>query len=226
LDTRAVLKELRAMGDPAAVEGMRRFGIAGKNLLGVSMPELRKLAKKIGKSHRLALELWGTGIHDARILAALVDEPDKVAADQLDSWVKEFDSWDVCDGCCGNLFDKTPFAYSKALEWSRADAEFVRRAGFALMAELAAHDRSASDGQFTRFFPSIKSGSMDERNFVKKAVNWALRGIGKRNLRLNAEAIALAEEIKKLDSRSARWIAADALRELKSPQVKRRLRGA
>jgi 3-methyladenine DNA glycosylase AlkD len=141
LDSRAVVRELRAMGKPANVEGMRRFGITGKEMLGVSMPELRRLARRVGRSHELALELWATGIHDARVLAALVDEPERVTEKQMEEWVGEFDSWDVCDGCCGNLFDKTPFAYAKALRWSRDQGEFIKRAGFALMAELAVRTR-------------------------------------------------------------------------------------
>jgi 3-methyladenine DNA glycosylase AlkD len=144
----------------------------------------------------------------------------------MDRWVADFDSWDICDQCCGNLFDKTPFAYEKAIKWSKAKGEFVKRAGFSMMAELAWHDKTATDGKFIRFLPSIKRGSTDGRNFVKKAVNWALRGIGKRNPKLNAKAIELAEDIARLDSKSARWIASDALRELKSPQVRKRLRGA
>jgi len=226
LDISEALSRLKELGDPAAVEGMKRFGIAGREMLGVSVPNLRRLAKEAGRSHGLALKLWDTGIHDARILAALVDEPELVTAGQMERWVREFDSWDVCDGCCGNLFDKTPFAYAKALEWSKAGPEFVKRAGFSLMAELAVHDKSAEDAKFIRFLPAIREGSEDERNFVKKAVNWALRQIGKRNARLNKKAIALAEEIRQLDSKSARWVAADALRELKSPPVKKRLAGA
>ena len=217
------MKELRAKRDATAVAGMKRFGIVGKEVLGVSVPELRSLAKKAGRSHELALELWDTGIHEARIVAALVDEPARVTSDQMDEWVRDFDSWDVCDACCGNLFDKTKFAYGKALKWSKKDAEFVKRAGFSMMAELAVHDKSAEDAKFIRFFPAIKAGSTDDRNFVKKAVNWALRQIGKRNARLNRNAIAVAEDIRKSDSKSARWIAADALRELKSPQVPKRL---
>jgi len=226
LDTNDVMKQLRAMGNPSAIEGMKRFGIMGKEMLGVSMPGLRRLAKKVGKSHQLALELWGTGIHDARILAALIDEPGCVTAEQMEKWAREFDSWDVCDGCCGNLFDRTPFAYAKALEWSKARPEFVKRAGFSLMAELAVHDKSAADAKFIRFFPAIKAGSTDERNFVKKAVNWALRQIGKRNAELNTKAIVVAEEIQRLDSKSARWVASDALRELKSLVVKRKVRAS
>jgi len=224
LDARSVVRELRARRDEAAVAGMRRFGIVGKEVLGVSVPELRTLAKKAGRSHELALELWDTGIHEARIVAALVDKPEKVTSEQMDMWVREFDSWDVCDACCGNLFDRTPFAYAKALKWSKAKEEFVKRAGFSMMAELAVHDKSAGDAKFVRFFPAIEAGSTDDRNFVKKAVNWALRQIGKRNARLNRNAIAVAEDIRKSDSKSARWIAADALRELKSPQVKKKLR--
>lgn len=224
MDARAIVRELRALGDPVAVEGMKRFGIEGKNTLGVSVPELRRLSKKVGKSHELALELWGTGIHEARILAAMVDEPKRVTAAQMDRWTRQFDSWDICDGCCGNLFDKTKFAYAKAMEWSRARPEFVRRAGFALMAELAVHDKSAPDEKFDPFFEAIRVGSTDERNFAKKAVNWALRQIGKRNTRLNKRAIGVAEEIRRMDSKSAKWIAVDALRELKSLQVTRKLR--
>ncbi len=224
MDARAVVRELRARRDEAAVAGMKRFGIVGNEVLGVSVPELRTLAKKAGRSHELALELWDTGIHEARIIAALVDEPERVTSEQMDEWVGEFESWDVCDACCGNLFDKTTFAYAKALKWSRAKAEFVKRAGFSMMAELAVHDKAAEDAKFIQFFSAIKAGSTDERNFVRKAVNWALRQIGKRNARLNKKAIAVAMEIRKLDSKSARWIAADALRELKSPWVTKRLR--
>ena len=218
------MKELRAKRDATAVAGMKRFGIVGKEVLGVSVPELRSLAKKAGRSHGLALELWNTGIHEARIIAALVDEPERVTSDQMDNWAAEFDSWDVCDACCGNLFDKTKFAYAKAMKWSKAEAEFVKRAGFSMMAELAVHDKAAEDAKFVKFFSAIKAGSTDDRNFVKKSVNWALRQIGKRNARLNKKAITVAEEIGKLDSKSARWISADALRELKSPQVTKRLR--
>ena len=223
MEARAVLGELRAMGSPAAMEGMRRFGIRGRVMLGVSVPNLRKLAKKAGKSHGLALELWKTGIHDARILAAMVDEPERVTPRQMDEWAGEFDSWDVCDLCCSGLFDRTPYAYAKASQWSGAEGEYVKRAGFAMMAALAVHDKEAGDSKFVRFFPAIRAGSTDDRNFVKKAVNWALRQIGKRNARLNRKAVALAEEIREMGSRSARWVAADALRELRSPQVAKRL---
>ncbi|MDV3292759.1 MAG: DNA alkylation repair protein [Nitrososphaerales archaeon] len=224
MDVGTVIAELRASGDPRAVEGMMRFGISGHETLGVSVPKLQSLAKRLGKDHELAAGLWESGIHEARILAAMVDEPEKVTSAQMDRWVKQFDSWDVCDGCCGSLFDKTKFAYSKAIHWSKARPEFVKRGGFALMAELAVHDKEAPDAKFLRFLGEIKRQSTDERNFVKKAVNWALRQIGKRNATLNKKAIRVAVEIGKIDSRSSRWIAADALRELRSDAVARKLR--
>ncbi len=219
-----ILKRLRSLADPANVEGMARFGISRKNTLGVSMPQLRSMAKKLGKDHRLALRLWDSGIHEARILASIVDDPSQVTEKQMERWVRAFDSWDVCDQACMNLLDKTPDAHKKAVEWSRRKEEFVKRAGFALMAALAVHDKKACDRDFTRFLPLIKRGSTDDRNFVRKAVNWALRQIGKRNLHLNAEAIKTAKTVYALDSASARWIASDAIRELSSPAVQKRLR--
>ena len=219
-----VLRELRSHGSRANVEGMARFGISSKNTLGVSMPTLRGLAKRIGKDHGLALELWESGLHEARILAALVDEPSLVTAAQMERWAGELDSWDVCDQCCSNLFDKTKFAHEKALEWAAREEEFVKRAGFSLMAALAVHDKVAKDEAFEAFLPAIRRGAVDERNFVKKAVNWALRQVGKRNAALNREALALAEELAGAESRSARWVASDAIRELSSGPVQKRLR--
>ncbi len=226
MDAQEVIDELLSMADPAAVKGMARFGISTDTALGLSIPTLRKMAKKAGRDHRLAEELWRSGIHEARILAAMVDEPAKVTELQMERWVADFDSWDVCDGCCGSLFDKTPFAYSKATEWSRRKEEFVKRAGYVLMAELAVHDKKATDEAFLRFFDAIEGGSTDERNFVKKAVNWALRQIGKRNLQLNREALRLATRISKLESGNAKWVASDAIRELKSDSVRKRLRSS
>ncbi len=168
----SIIAGMRAKADPKAVEAMARYGISSKNTLGLSIPWLRQKARKIGRDHGLALELWESGIHEARILAALVDDPSKVTEAQMERWVEEFDSWDVCDGCCGYLFDRTRFAYIKALEWSKRDEVFVKRAGYALMAELAVHDKAAADAEFLRFFPAIERGSTDSRNFVKKAVNW------------------------------------------------------
>ncbi|RLC32791.1 DNA alkylation repair protein, partial [Candidatus Woesebacteria bacterium] len=199
------------------------FGIKPNKALGISIPNLRKLAKEIGKNHKLALLLWRSGVHEARILAGLIDEVDKVTEKQMDSWIKDFDSWDVCDLVCANLFDKTPFAFKKAIEWTKRKREFEKRAGFALMACLAWHDKKAGDNKFLKFFPAIKRESVDERNYVKKAVNWALRQIGKRNRNLNKEAIKIALLIQNKESKSARWIANDALRELKSEAVQKRL---
>jgi 3-methyladenine DNA glycosylase AlkD len=221
--TRAIVKKLRSMANPKNVEGMSRFGISSADTLGISIYNLRPMAKQVGKDHKVAAELWATGIHEARILASYVDNPTKVTEEQMDAWAAEFDSWDVVDQVCSSLFDRTPYAYGKAVEWSSREEEFVKRAGFVLMAALSVHDKDASDQEFREFFPIIKSCATDDRNFVKKAVNWALRQIGKRNMQLNAEAVRVAMEIQKIDSRSARWIAADALRELTSDKVRKRL---
>lgn len=218
-----VIDRLKAHSDSAAVEGMARFGINPTNTLGVSTPVLRKMAKEIGRTHPLAQKLWASEIHEARILAAMVDDPQKVTAAQMERWVKDFDSWDVCDQCCSNLFDKTAFAHQKAFEWSSRKEEFVKRAGFVLMAALAVHDKNAGNSQFQSFLPIIERESTDERNFVRKAVNWALRQIGKRNLTLNRLALKTAKQIQKKISRSARWIASDAIRELMSASVQKKL---
>lgn len=223
LKARETIKKLESMSDPSNKEGMARFGINVSNALCISMPALRKLAKETGKDHALALALWETDIHEARILAALVDDPKQVTEAQMDHWVAGFDSWDVCDGCCSSLFDKTKFAYDKCFEWSHDEREFVKRAGYTMMATLAVHDKKADDAAFRRFFPDILRGSTDERNFVRKAVNWALRQIGKRNPSLNKEAIAVGNEMKAIDSKSARWIAGDALRELNSEAVQHKI---
>jgi len=212
------------MENPRNVAGMARYGINPKNTLGVSIPVLRKMAREIGKDHDLAAELWVSGIHETRILATLIDIPVEVTESQMDGWAGEFDSWDICDQCCSNLFSRTQFAYKKTSEWCVDEREFVKRAGFVMMAALAVKDKKAEDEEFDSFFASIKAGALDNRNFVKKAVNWALRQIGKRNQALNRKAIAAAEEIRKMDSPSARWIAADALRELNSPAVQARLK--
>jgi 3-methyladenine DNA glycosylase AlkD len=218
-----IINKLKKLSSPKSLEGMARFGISPNKALGISIPKLRKLAKEVGKNHKLALLLWKSGIHEARILAGMIDEVDKVTKKQMDSWIKGFDSWDVCDQVCANLFDKTPFAFKKAIEWTKRKNEFEKRAGFALMACLAWHDKEASDNKFIKFFPAIKIESIDERNYVKKAVNWALRQIGKRNKNLNKEAIKIALVMQKMESKSARWIANDALRELKSKAVQKRL---
>ena len=224
MDVKQAVVRLKSMGDPKAVERMARFGIQSSNSFGVSVPKLRTLAREVGRDHLLALKLWETGLHDARLLASMVDDPEQVTIDQMDKWVGDFDSWDVVDGSCGNLFDKTPFAVVKAREWCKREEEFVKRAGFVLMAELAVHDKHAKDKLFLDFLPLIIAGASDKRSFVKKAVNWSLRQVGKRNLRLNKAAVSTALKIQKTGSGAAKWVASDALRELKSPQVMKRLR--
>ena len=223
-----IIKTLNKNANPKNVAGMARFGINPKNTLGVSIPNLRKLAREISKQphfakasrgrHQLALKLWSSNIHEARILAGMIEVPELVTGAQMDSWAADFDSWDVCDQVCMNLFDKTTYAYEKAKEWAGSDKEFVKRAGFALMACLAWHDKNVSDEKFKPFFSLIKKYSTDERNFVKKAVNWALRQIGKRSLSLREQSKKIAEEIIKSypNSKSAKWVASDAIRELKS----------
>ena len=218
-----ILTRLHALANPANVAGMGRYGINTHNTLGISIYTLRPLAKEIGMYHELALQLWESGIHEARILASYIDDPAQVTEAQLERWVMDFDSWDVVDQVCG-MFEETSFAYQKAFEWSERQEEFVKRAGFVLMAGLAVHDKGAPDEKLARFLPVIQRESTDERNFVKKAVNWALRNIGKRNPRLNGLAIETAGRIRQMDSKSARWIAADALRELTGEKVQKRLK--
>jgi 3-methyladenine DNA glycosylase AlkD len=224
MDYHEIINRLKALASPEAVKGMARFGINPENTYGISIPVLRKMAREIGRDHALAQELWSSGVHEARILASFIDDPRLVSEEQMDAWAADFDSWDVCDQCCANLFDKTEFAYRKAVEWAARDEEFVKRAGFALMACLAWHDKRAPDEAFLAFLPVIKRESADGRNFVKKAVNWALRHIGKRNAALNIMAIDAAKEIQAIGSKAGRWIAADALRELTSDKVQEKLR--
>ena len=218
-----ILKRLRSMANPANVAGMARYGISTKGALGISIPALRKLAKEIGTDHRLAMQLWESSIHEARLLAGFVGDPTRMTRREMERWVRDFDSWDTCDLVCSGLFDRTPFAYDLVFEWTRRPEEFVKRAGFVLMAALAVHDKERRDADFRRFFPVMRREAGDERNFVKKAVNWALRQVGKRNRALHRAAIAECGRIQKLGSRSARWIAADALRELKGDVVRRKL---
>jgi 3-methyladenine DNA glycosylase AlkD len=220
-----VLSELRSMGNPRAAAGMARYGIQADRALGVSIPKLERLAKKIGKNHKMAENLWSSAIHEARILACMIDDSQQITEAQLERWVNEFDSWDLCDQCCNRLFSKSKLAHQKALTWARRPDEFVKRAGFVLMAVLAVHDKQAADKHFDPFFKRIKAEAADERNFVKKAVNWALRQIGKRNISLNRKAIAVADEIQRSESKTARWVAKDALRELRSEKVQKRLAG-
>jgi 3-methyladenine DNA glycosylase AlkD len=219
-----VIDLLNAHSNADAVEGMARFGINPTNTLGVSIHAIRKIAKEIGTDHSLAQKLWASEIHEARVLAAMIDDPKEVTKTQMERWVKDFDSWDVCDQCCSNLFDKTTYAFQMARKWSSRDEEFVKRAAFALVAALAVHDKKSANAQFQSFLPIIKRESTDERNFVRKATNWALRQIGKRNMQLNLLALKTAKQIHQKNSKSARWIASDAIRELTSASVQKKLR--
>lgn len=218
-----ILKKLKSLANPKNVQGMARFGINPKKTLGIGMPVLRKMAKEIGKNHKLALELWDSGIHEARILAGFIDETEKVTEGQMEKWVADFDSWDVCDQVCSSLFDQTSFVWKKLEELTKRKEEFVKRTGFTLMACLAVHDKKTQDKDFIKLLSIIKREATDERNFVRKAVNWALRQIGKRNKNLNKEAIKMAQEILRIENKTAKWIASDTIRELTSPSIQKRL---
>lgn len=214
MQTANVIGLLKQKANPAYLAGMLRFGIDNSSALGVKIPDLRKLAKTIKKDHTLAQELWDTGIHEARIMASLVDDPALVTEEQMDSWTKGFCSWDLCDQVCGNLFDRTPFAVAKAIEFSCCEEEYVKRAGFVLMAEYAMHNKKAPNETFIPFFTIMEREAWDNRNFVKKAVNWALRQIGKKNEFLKAEAIAASRRMLLQNHKSAKWIGSNALAEL------------
>ena len=218
------MQKLQSKAQPEQLQGMAKYGMTVEQRLGVSVPDMRKLAKEIGRDHRLALDLWRTGITEARIVASMVGDPAKLTEDQMEDWVIGINSWDVCDQVCMNLFEKSQLAWKKIADWSEREEEFVKRTAFSLIACLAWHDKKASDERFIGLLPLIIRGSTDERNFVKKAVNWALRNIGKRNLNLNEAAIDTAEAIKRLDSKAARWVASDTLRELESEAIQSRLR--
>lgn len=219
-----ILSRLHALADPAKLDGMAHFGMATERRLGIPVPPIRALAKEIGTNQPLALELWQTGIAEARILATILADPHSITPIQMDAWAADLNSWDVCDHACGNLFDKTPYAWEKVRQWAAQEAQFTRRAGYALLACLAWHDKQAPDQNFIDAFPIIKAGAADPRNFVKKAVNWALRNIGKRNRALNAAAIKLARDIDRIDDKTAHWIAKDALRELTAEKTRARLK--
>lgn len=222
-----IIQKLESLESLVNIEGMKRFAIVTKKAFGVPAPVLKELAKDIKKQakdrHSLALELWQTEIHEARIIAYLIDNSKEVTEKQMDSWAADFDNWATCDGTCGHLFCRTEFAYKKVLEWSNREEEFIKRAGIVLIAWLAVHDKKASDEKIAEFLPILEQKSDDERNFIKKAVNWSLRQIGKRSLDLNKLAIESAERIKAKNTKSARWIAADALRELQNEKIQERL---
>jgi 3-methyladenine DNA glycosylase AlkD len=220
----AILLQLKALSKPENLAGMARYGIKTDHALGISIYELRKVAAQAGADHALALELWETGGHEARILASYVDRPAWVTEAQMETWAADFDSWDLCDQVCG-LFDRTPFAYPKVFEWSARPEEFVKRAAFAIIAGLAVYDKAAPDEKLAQFLPVIVRTAGDERNYVKKAVNWALRNLGKRSQALNALAIETARQLAASDSKAARWNGHDALRELTSEKIQARLKG-
>jgi 3-methyladenine DNA glycosylase AlkD len=218
-----LLQLIDGLASDTVRKSMQRFGIDTTNARGITTPVLKQIARKIGPNHRLAAQLWATGVFEARVIAAFVAEPAQVSPAQMERWVGDFDSWAICDACCCYVFRRTPHAWKKAVTWSARKGEFVKRAGFALMAYLAVHDRQAEDARFVALLPTIERESSDNRPFVRKAVNWALRQIGKRNSRLNARAIEAGERIRKNGTPAGRWIAADALRELRGDQVQARL---
>jgi 3-methyladenine DNA glycosylase AlkD len=219
-----IVERLRPRARPNVLEGMARFGIATENALGVSMPDLRAVSKSLVRNHQLALELWRTPLRETRILASLVADPQQMTEELMESWARDFADWEVCDQCCINLFGKTSFARHFAVKWSGAELEFIKRAGFVLMARIATTDKRADDASFESFFALITRESTDRRNYVRKAVNWALRQLGKRNRALNERAVAVARTLVESEDKTARWIGSDALRELTSAGVLARLK--
>ena len=218
-----VLSWLRKKGTRAAVKGMDRYGIVAEHAFGVPMGTLLTLAKELGTDHDLSLALWESGWYEARLLAALVGDPKRVTRRQMNAWAAGFENWADCDTVCFKLFDRTPFAWERAHQWADSPREFVKRGAFALMACLALHDKAASDEQFLALLPLIEEGAQDERNFVKKGVNWALRSIGRRNAALNVSAVDVAERLARSEDAAPRWVGKDALRELASPKVRAKL---
>nr|WKN38259.1 DNA alkylation repair protein [Tunicatimonas sp. TK19036] len=223
MEIEELLTQLHHLADPAYLPKMQRFGIPTEQALGIRMPLLRQLAKPYRKQHQLALDLWEQPIHEARLLATLVDDPKQVTDGQMEAWVTDIRSWDLCDQACGNLFWNTPYAYDKAITWCQRPEEFVKRAGFVLMVELVIHDKKATDEQILAFFPYLEAEAHDERNFVKKAISWMIRQTGKRNLTLHQEALALANRLSTQDNRPAQWIYRDVMKELRSESVLKRL---
>jgi 3-methyladenine DNA glycosylase AlkD len=221
-----IIKQLESNGSETNRQGMARYGISVDKAFGVSLPLIRNLAKAHQKDHKLALQLWETGFHEARMLATMIDDPAQVTEVQMEQWVLDFNSWDICDQCCSNLFDKTPFALQKIFEWAEREEEYVRRAGFVMMACVAVHDRNMEDDAFKSFFPLIIKYTTDPRNFVRKAVNWALRQLGKRNQVLYDNALAISANLMKSENKTARWIGSDAYRELMGKTAINRMKGS
>ena len=222
-DVDTVVLKLKRLGTKAGRDGMARFAIPSDNAFGVSVGDIREVAKQLGRDHDLALELWETGLYEPRMLACFIDDPKQVTPTQLDRWCRDFDSWAICDTACFHLFDRTPHAWRKVEQWASRRDEFVKRAAFALLASLALHDKKTDDEPFLRCLPLVEREAGDERNFVKKGVNWALRAIGKRSRSLHAVAVVMSERLSKSDLAAARWVGKDALRELKGPVAMRRL---
>lgn len=220
---REVLDALERDGTKAQRDGMARYGIPVGNAYGVSVADLHVHAKRLGRDHALSEALWDTGRYEARLLAAFTGEPELVTATQMDRWAKAFDSWAVCDTVCLHLFDRAPHAWRKVAPWCRSRGEFVRRAGFALLAALAIHDKAAGDEAYLEALPLVEEAADDDRNFVRKGVNWALRSVGQRNVALHTAAIAVAERLAAREGPAARWIGKDALRDLRRPLVLKRL---
>lgn len=220
--TAEILRRLKAQGSAENVAGMARFGITVRNAYGVPTGPLEAMARELGRNHGLARELWATGNREARIVSTYIADPKALTRSEMDRWVRDFDSWDICDGCAIHLFRKSPFAWERALKWAVQKREFVRRAGFAMIATLAVHDKQAPDETFLEVLPLIEQTAEDDRNFVKKAVNWALRQIGKRNAALSVAAMQVAERLAQSENRTARWIGKDAIRDINASWTRKR----
>lgn len=219
-----VVSELKRTADPARKEGMAKVGIAPDRAFGTPVPDIRALGRRIGKDHELAHRLWKTGIREPMILAGIIDDPHLVTEGQMDEWVADLYDWEVCDQCIMNLFEDVPFSLDKALEWAKADREYVKRAGFVLMARLSQARKDLPDEHFLTYFPLIKEGAKDERRTVMMAVSWALRQIGKRSLYLNGEAVKAGQSMAHMEGKGPKWVSSDALKELKSDAVVGRLK--
>lgn len=224
MNLQAIMRELKSYSDNKSLEHMARFGMDASRALGVRIPRLREMGKRLDKNRELAAQLWAKGMRETMVLASLVDIPAQVTGEQMDAWVTDLYDWESCDQLISNLFARSPLAVKKAMEWSHRDEEYVKRAGYVIMARLAVTEKKAPDTLFDPFFPLIEEGASDQRNAVKKAVNWALRQIGKKNAALNKKALASAKRIAAMDNSAAKWIASDAIRELESPAVQNRLK--
>lgn len=214
---------LKRSGTKKTIDGMARYGIPSTRALGVTMAAMKGMAKTLGRDHALAQALWAAGWYEARMLAALVDEPEKVTVSQMNAWVDDFDNWAICDTVCFALFDRSPLAWKRAAPWARSEAEWVKRTGFVLMACLAHHDKAAAEADFLPFLPLIEKGARDDRNFVKKGVSWALRAIGRRSPKLRVAALAVSERLAASKDEAARWVGKDALRDLRGAVVRKKM---